>query len=200
VSIRIYVEGGFEGSTKANCRRAFSVFFGKVIPQASFRVIASGDRAAAFRDFTSALRQHRADFVVLLVDSEEPVSAAPWVHLGQRAGDNWSRPDGVEEDQAHLMVQVMEAWFLADPTALAAFYGQGFLRNSLPGQRNIELISKQVVFDALRHASRKTQKGEYHKTRHGFELLEAIDPKLVRQCSIHAERLLSVLESRTAAQ
>lgn len=94
------------------------------------------------------------------------------------------------------MVQVMESWFLADRVALSKYYGQGFLSNSLPGQPNIELIPKQRVFDALEHATRPTQKREYHKTRHGFDLLELIDPALVGAASVHARDLFSVLNAR----
>jgi hypothetical protein len=200
VSVRIYVEGGFEGSTKTNCRKAFRIFFEKVLPRGSFQVIASGDRAAAFKDFSSALRKHRGDYIVLLVDSEEAVAALghPWQHLNTRVGDNLHRPNGAQSDQAHLMVQAMESWFLADQQALADYYGPGFLRNSLPGQPDIEQIAKEEVFRVLRHASRHTQKGEYHKTRHGFELLEEIDPHRVRRASGHADRLFVVLERETS--
>jgi uncharacterized protein DUF4276 len=198
VTVRIYVEGGFEGSTKANCRRAFSTFLGKVVPKGSFKVIASGDRASAFKDFSLALRQHRADFVILLVDSEEAVTSKPWKHLADRVGDGWVRPTGADDEQVHLMVQVMEAWFLADHDVLVGYYGQGFLQNSLPGQPDIEVLSKQRVYDALIHASKRTRKGEYHKTRHGFDLLEKISPQLVRRSSAHAERFLSILEREAA--
>ncbi len=200
MSVRIYVEGGFQGSTKAACRQAFRAFFQKVIPGRSFAVIASGDRSAAFKDFCLAVKQNRDDYIVLLVDSEEAVAVEPWQHLATRQGDNWQRPTGTSDDQAHLMVQVMEAWFLADRRALAEYYGQGFLAASLPGQANIELISKADVFRSLQHASRNTKtKGEYHKTKHGFDLLEMIDPTLVRAASVHVERLLTVLQRETAA-
>lgn len=159
-------------------------------------VIASGDRLKAYRDFCSALRQHRDDLVILLVDAEEEVKSSSWQHLSTREGDGWTRPREATADQAHLMVQVMEAWFLADQTILIDYYGQGFLRNSLPGQPNIELIAKQDVFAALKHATRHTQKGEYHKTRHGFELLELYDPEKIRRVSVHADRLFRVLEPK----
>ena len=48
VTVRIYVEGGFQGRTKSNCGQGFRLFFEKVIPRGSFRVIALGDRSAAF--------------------------------------------------------------------------------------------------------------------------------------------------------
>jgi hypothetical protein len=198
VSVRIYVEGGFQGSTKSDCRQAFRSFFGKLIPPRSFTVIASGDRNSAFQNFCLALTSHPDDYIILLVDSEEAVMADSWQHLRDRSGDKWHRPAAAHEDQAHLMVQAMEAWFLADQQALTDYYGQGFLAGSLPGQPNIELIPKQDVFSALQHASRKTQKGEYHKTRHGFDLLERIDPKRVRAASHHADRLLVVLQREAA--
>jgi len=154
VNIRIYVEGGFEGSTKSNRRKAFGAFLGKVIPPGSFKVIASGSRQNAFQDFCTALHQHTEDYIVLLVDSETAVAGlgTAWQHLSRRDGDNWSRPALALDDQVHLMVQVMEAWLLADQDALSAYYGQGFLRNSLPRQQNIELIDKERVFKALNHA------------------------------------------------
>jgi len=198
VSVRIYVEGGFEGSTKSDCRRAFKTFLEKVITQGSFKVVASGNRQNAYEDFSSALRQHPDEYIILLVDSETAVTAKPWQHLKTREGGNWSRPDGAGDDQAHLMVQVMEAWFLADRETLATYYGQGFLKNSLPRQSDIEQIEKNRVFDALRHASKKTQKGSYHKTRHGFDLLELINPALVREASRHADDLFVVLSRETA--
>ena len=193
MTIRIYVEGGFEGSTKTNCRKAFSTFLAKVVRPGSFKVIASGSRAQAFQDFCSALRQHPADYNVLLVDSETAVTTRSWQHLREREGDNWPRPHGADDDQVHLMVQVMEAWFLADPDALSTYYKQGFLRNSLPRRKNIEMIDKKAVFESLSHASKDTQKGTYHKTRHGFDLLELIDPGLVQAASSHAADLFSVL-------
>ena len=196
MSVRIYVEGGFENSTKTNCRRAFRRLFEKLVLDQPITVIASGDRLKAFRDFCSALRQHRDDLVILLVDAEGEVKSKSWQHLSTREGDGWTRPLEAAANQAHLMVQVMEAWFLADHTILIDYYGQGFLHNSLPGQRNIELIAKQDVFTALKHATRHTQKGEYHKTRHGFELLELCDPEKIRRASRHANELFEVLESK----
>jgi hypothetical protein len=96
------------------------------------------------------------------------------------------------------MVQVMEAWFLADQQKLSLYYGQGFLQNSLPKQSDIEKIDKGKVFEALNHAVRHTNKERYHKTRHGFELLELIDPRLVQNASGHAKKLFDVLKRETS--
>ncbi|MGB6868083.1 MAG: DUF4276 family protein, partial [Acidobacteriaceae bacterium] len=112
MSVRIYVEGGFEGITKTNCRKAFRIFFEKCVPRGSFQVIASGDRAKSYADFCTALAQHPDDYIVLLVDSEEVVLTDPWKHLANRVGDGWRQPAGTTDDQVQLMVQVMESWFL----------------------------------------------------------------------------------------
>jgi Domain of unknown function (DUF4276) len=142
-----------------------------------------------------AVRQYPDDFVILLVDSEGPVKVqSAWAHL--QAKDMWLRPADTIEDQAHLMVQCMESWFLADPEALRTYYNQGFLIRSLPRRRNIEEIPKRNVARALAHATRPTQKGVYHKTRHGFDLLALIDPTRLREASGRAQRLFAVLEQR----
>lgn len=63
-------------------------------------------------------------------------------------------------DQCHLMVQTMEAWFIADADTLAQFYGQHFNRNSLPGAKDVETIDKSRIEKALDAATRHTTKGE----------------------------------------
>ena len=197
MNVKIYVEGGSQGSAKSACRMAFRLFLEKVVPAGSFAVVALGDRAAAFRGFCLALQENRRDFLILLVDSEESVSTGAWEHLAAREEDQWQRPHTATNDQAHLMVQVMESWFLADREALTAYYGHGFLSDSLPGQRNVELVAKRDLFRALDRASRHTKKGTYHKTRHGFDLLERLDPQRVRAASAHADRLFLVLQRET---
>ena len=172
------------------------MLFEKAVPDRHLTVIASGDRHEAFRDFCSALTQHRDDFVILLVDAEGEVKGNSWQHLSSREGDGWTRPRDATADQAQLMVQVVEAWFLADHSVLIDYYGEGFLSNSLPDQRNIELIAKQDVFRILKHATRRTQKGQFHKTRHGFDLLELSDPDQIRQASNHADRLFRILAAK----
>jgi hypothetical protein len=129
VSLRIYVEGGGDRAfTKSHCRQGFHQCFEKVIPASSFTIIASGDRRAAFEGFCIALAKHPSDYSILLVDSEAPINLGPWPHLKARVGDNWDRPLGASEDQAHFMAQCMESWFLADKAAVIAYYGAGFLR------------------------------------------------------------------------
>ncbi len=50
-----------------------------------------------------------------------------------------------------------------------------FREDALSGNPDIEAVPKQDVIDRLHNATRGTIKGPYHKTRHGFEILERID-------------------------
>lgn len=195
MSIRIYVEGGGRGDVQIDCRHGFRKLFENILPKGTaFEVIACGSRYKAIDKFRIALSRYPDEFVVLLVDSEGPVKPghSAWAHLKER--DGWDQPVDAAEDSAHLMVQCMEAWLLADHEALAEFYGQGFQASALPGNRNIEAISKKDLFDALEAATRNTKtKGAYSKGRHSFQLLALVDPIKVRLASPHANRLAEVL-------
>jgi hypothetical protein len=202
VSVPVYVEGGGDykhSDTNAVCRRGFGTLFAKLgLPKGSFRVIPGGSRSETYKDFRIKIGLGSADFIILLVDSEGAVAAnvGSWAFL--KASDGWDRPQGVAEDQAQLMVQCMEAWFLADGEALARFYGQGFVRGALRGRTNIEQVPKNDVIQALERASRATQKGKYHKTRHAFALLAQIDVEQVRARSERARRLFDTLIRETS--
>ena len=129
---------------------------------------------------------------MLLIDAEAPVNAqGPWQHL--RTSDGWARPRGATDDQCHLMVQVMESWFLADADALESFYGSGFRKQALPRNPNVEQIPKEDVLRGLDRAARGTQKGGYSKGKHGFEILASLDPITVKQAAPYANRLLGAL-------
>ncbi len=197
--VRVYVEGGGgdAGSTKSACREGFRTLFEKVTSGGDTpTVIASGGRLNAFKNFCDALQDHSGEVILLLVDSERPVTTEPWVHLAARP-DAWQMPANAVVGLAHLMVQSMEAWLLADKDALANYYGQGFLVRSLPQRPNVEDIPKSDLVPRLQHASRRTQKGEYHKTRDGFVLLTLIDPARVRRASIHADEFFLTLEQNS---
>jgi hypothetical protein len=200
VSVCIYIEGGGDQrASSAELRRGFAEFFRKVVPEKRRpKLIAGGSRNSTFDKFRIALAQSEGNLVLLLVDAEGPVAEAarPWTHL--KLNDGWDHPDGATEDQAHLMVQCMEAWFLADKDALARHYGQGFLSNVLPRRHDIEQIAKAEVFRILEQATRNTRtKGSYDKVAHAGDLLACIDPDKVCRASRHA-RLLCAALSREA--
>ena len=198
--IKIIVEGG--GETKllrSKCRQGFSKFFSKTgMEHQKPSVIASGSRRSAFDDFCAAVHRAKKDeFIVLLVDSEDPIAAgsSPWQHL--KARDSWNQPSDATDDQVHLMVQCMEAWFLADKDCLVAYYGNDFNQNALPARQDIENIAKNDVLNGLKNATRSgVSKGEYGKGQHSFDILAQIDPDKVVAASPHAKRLVDTLKAK----
>ncbi|WP_437893459.1 DUF4276 family protein [Sorangium sp. So ce124] len=203
VAVRVYVEGG--GATRRAqepLREGFGKLFARILGgRARPKVIACGSRKEAFNDFKRALKSYPDTLCILLVDSEEPVTpgTSTWDHVLRREGDQWLRPDGVIDEQLHLMVQAMEAWLVADPEVLAAYYKKGFRRDALPHQQNVELVAKRDLYDAIERATRDSKtKGKYVKS-HGFELIGLVDPHKVRAASAHAARFFDTLVDRAAA-
>ena len=193
MSVRLYVEGGGDRNSKIACREAFRSFVRKAGADRRMpRIVASGGRNQAYDDFKAALVQRNVT-AMLLVDAEEEVTASgSWEHI--RSRDGWRRPTGASNDQCHLMVQIMESWFLADRQALQAFYGQRFQPQALPGNPNrTEEIPKPDVQAGLDRATRATQKGRYHKGNHSFDILATLDPTKVRAASPSADRFVQAL-------
>jgi hypothetical protein len=195
--VRIYIEGGGDSNeTKAALRRGFSSFFKELVQVAKskkirWNIILCGSRNNAFRDFKNALATHPDAFVILLVDSEAPVTQSPWEHLKSR--DKWDAPSGVDETHCYLMVQTMEAWFMADIDTLKKFYGQGFKENAIPKNINVETIEKDRLERSLEAATRDTSKGEYQKIQHASKLLEKLDVDKVRKASSECDRMFATL-------
>lgn len=195
----LYVEGGGYGKAlRTECRKGFAQFFSKAGLKGRMpKIHACGSRQNAFDDFRHALNKPGNDrFIVLLVDSEGPVArnSGSWAHLNQR--DGWKRPEGAADNGAHLMVQCMEAWFLADRDSLGTFFGQGFNRNALPARTDIEAIPKNDLLNGLRNATRQCKpKGEYAKGQHAFAVLSETDPARVLEASPRAKLLVDALMS-----
>lgn len=194
--IRIYIEGGGDGkNTKALIRQGFRSFLKDLVQiarskQIKWELILCGSRNNAFRNFKNALEDHPDAFNVLLVDSEASIKKSPWEHLKSR--DKWDLP-GVDDIHCHLMVQAMEAWFIADIDTLRKFYGQGFRENSIPKNTNVEKIDKDSLEPSLKEATRKTSKGEYQKRQHASKLLELLDVTKVREAAPKCDRLFITL-------
>lgn len=173
-----------------------------------------GGRGNARKKFESELKANVPDQTcVLLVDSEAPFTCharstdaeSRKYHLSQRTGDEWRLTD-VDPNVIHLMIECMETWILADPEALALFYGQGFPLESLPKRENLEHLSKQQVAEHLDQAIDRTKKAQenpkkrgYKKVDHGSKLLAAIDPlKVAKRCP-HFAIFVGWLESHASA-
>ena len=193
VSIKLYVEGGGAGkSLKSACREGFKNFIKKTgLSGMMPGVVACGSREKAYDRFKTA-HLNKDETSLLLVDAEESVQqTGPWRHLKVR--ENWDPPNGATDDQCHLMVEVMESWFLADRDALKEFYGQGYRQNALPQDTQIERIPKDDVLDGLDGAARNTSKRGYDKGAHSFEILAKLDPEKVKNASPYAKRFIEAL-------
>lgn len=197
MTVSVYVEGGGKGAvTRPDCRQGFNAYFRRVAPHGYCpRTVVCGSRNQAFKWFeTAVLNSKRDELYILLVDSEGPVTTGDAVaHLAQR--DHWRFPPLDRRHRVFLMVQAMEAWFFADRSALATFYGTGFRPNALCGSENdIEAIPKEDLVSSLVDASRATKtKGPYNKTKHAFKLLALIEPTKVGNASPHAAALHALL-------
>jgi hypothetical protein len=191
----MYVEGGRGRDSKASLRAGLAQFFEKSrvnggSQKTIWRVVMCGSREETYELFVRGWRDHPNSHVLLVVDAEGPVVGTEREHL--TAQDRWDL-SFAEDDSVHLMTEVMESWFVADPAALARFYGQGFAAASIPRRTNVEEIPKPDIERALHDATRKTQPGTYHKTRHAPKILESLDPATVRARAPRCERLLQHL-------
>jgi hypothetical protein len=200
VTVKVYVEGGGDHNKALDtlCRQGFSAFFQKAgLDGRMPRVVRCGGRRQAYDRFRTAHLNAKPDeLAILLVDSEEAVvGASPWDHVRRRKGDGWGRPKAASEDQLYLMVQAMEAWFLADKEKLGEYYGLGFRAAALSQRTDVESIPKDDLLDGLGRATKDCGKGSYSKGDHSFHILALIRPEKVRASSqAHAERLLRVLD------
>lgn len=197
MSARLYVEGGGDRrEQQALLRQAFASLLDKAgfgRPRAP-TVVCAGSRNHAFREFCNALQIH-GDAALLLVDAEAAADETPWPHVRRR--DGWAKPDAASDDQLHLMVQMMENWFLCDRGMLADYFGRGFGERHLPGaEGDVESLGKAQVAEGLRMATRGSRKGEYGKGAHSAELLARIDPQRLRRAAPHFEKLLAALSAR----
>ena len=196
MNIAIYMEGGGDGKdSKAALRQGMEGFLTQIKDAFRargwhWRLVPCGSRNEAHKRFQNARTNGEPGIVVLLVDSEAPVSTGPVDHLASR--DGWNL-QGVDGEKVHLMVQTMETWIAADGDTLRGYYGQGFRVNALPRHLNLEEASKQDIAEGLTRATENTQKGAYRKIWHARHLLQRINPVTVRQRCSHCERLFATL-------
>ena len=193
----LYIEGGGDNWRLASQFREGWTHFLRAAGLAGRmpKVVRGGSRHETFKLFRTALSGPKSGVIpLLLVDSEKSIKAdhSVWQHLNAR--DRWHKPAAAGDDQAFLMVQVMETWFLADRNALQAYFGEQFRANAIRQWPQLEEVPKETVFDALEKATAACSK-PYAKGKVAFELLAEIDPALVEGACPHAKSLLDRLRA-----
>lgn len=207
--VKLFVEGGGNSRSSAlnaECCEAFRAFITKAGVENRPKIVASGSRNRAYEDYCTALQHNEP--ALLLVDSEAPVAPEhqsgdsqhwqPWQHL--KARDQWDKPNAAPDSDCHLMVQCMESWLVADQVALTAYFGNDFKAHKLPPNSNVEVLDKDTLYKALKQASRASQKDQYDKGKHSFELLKTLNPNTVCASSAWAQRFIDSLQVKLNAQ
>ena len=186
MEIRIYFEG------KATLRSGFEVFFAdlKTAARGACSTIQLVAARNGLSDYRKASRTHPDAWNILLKDSEQAMPADPR-QLGKSHGI-----DPAFVDRVFWMVELMEAWFLADPQMLAEYYGQGFVRTTIGQPADVERVPKAEVLNRLKHATRNTSKGEYHKVKHAPYLLEKLDGSQVRDRAQQCRQLFEAVMAK----
>lgn len=194
----IYLEGG--GDSKElhiRCREGFR----KLLENCGFagrmpRLIACGGRSGTFDDFrTGHARKGDADYVAMLIDSEEPLDdlEAAWQHLSDY--DGWKRPDGASDEQVLFMTTCMETWVVADHKTLADHYGSKLQESALPALNDLERRSRQEVQQKLVHATRHCVNA-YSKGKRSFVVLGKLCPRVLAKHLPSFRRVERILESK----
>ncbi len=193
--VRVFLEGADTGNTARALRAGMQEFLRRALPtdaQLTLRVTTCGDAASAYRAFERAYRDNPNRATVLLVDSEGPVTDGAWEHVRRGHG-------GVDRtlpaDRFHLMVELMEAWLVADPESLKRWYGQGFNSSSLPAPSAVESTPKRDLDRRLKAATKNSQKGSYDKAAHAPPLLRCIEPTQVADNAAHCRALIGRLRA-----
>ena len=191
--VKLIIEGGGYPELDSELRKTFNILLKKSGISPLPRIIAGHDRTKAYDRFKTLMQNHEK--AILLIDSEKAIRAnyqdRPWDFL--KSFEQWDWVSGLKDEDCHLMVQCMEAWFLADKKCLTDYYGAKFNVNRLPSSP-IEGISKDQFQSILSHAASQCKsKNKYDKGRDSFKILLLVDPDKVRAKSPWAERFFSTM-------
>lgn len=202
VSAFIYLEGGATGpNSKAldiRCARAFH----KLLDRMGFtgrkpRLVAGGGRANVYNDFC---RAHKlgCGYIAMWIDSEDPMAdiEQAWKHLAEvTTVGAWEKPEGALDDQVLFMATCMETWIAADRSALREHYKEKLNENPLPHTNGLEARPRHAVQQALEMATKDCKNG-YAKGKRSFEILEKLDPGVLKKHLPSFVRVDRILNAR----
>ncbi len=210
--VKLFVEGGGKNNKQlaSDARRGFSHFLSDARLQGNRpKVIPCGTRNDAYENYRIAVEN--SELAVLLVDSEAPVESEfetgdihnwkPWEQLRSRKDDLGRQCDNWEvigsDTDCHLMVQMMETWFLADVKAVKEYYKHNFKKEEFPKKDvDIEQISKDKVYSILKKSISEAKASTYDKGRDSFRILERLNAEKVKARSKWANRFFTLLAEK----
>lgn len=183
--VQVFVEGD------ASLKLPLIKFIEKAIrsSRGSIGIRLGKNRDETIKDFLRTLNENPSANVFLLVDSDVPDDGKLVEKLRQTTMWRTHAPKRVPAERIHWMVQVMEGWFLADGAALKAYYKKGFKASALPKRFNVEQISANDVFKALKRVAGQG----YEKAAHASKILDLLSPETVRARAAHCGRFLDAL-------
>lgn len=214
--IRLYVEGGkplkqpANKATKDNdreLREGLQVFLSKALDGKLLQIVCAGSGSGTCKRFVNDWVKKQDQEVVkfLLVDSEsEVITKDRRSHLKQGHGQGVAQElSKIEEKYCHLMVQEMEAWFIADEKALKSVFPNDYQAGKIPQIVDVEIYDKDRVNEMLYAATNRKYVADNEKHPHDKEtklrysgrILKQIDPQVVYEKSKHFRELIDTLRS-----
>jgi hypothetical protein len=198
VSAYIYLEGGGTTSdlhvrARAGFRRLLEACgFGGRMP----RLVACGGRGATYEQFCIAfLNKKKNDFIIMLIDSEDPMEdiEKTWEHIQKR--DGWKKPENAVDEQVLMMATCMETWIVSDHEGLESHYGSELQMSALPSLVDLEQRSRHAIQDALCRATRNCTNA-YSKGKRSFEVLERLNPETLSRHLLSFVRMVRILNEK----
>jgi len=192
MALKVFFEGDLA------LRKGIKEFFGKMTPpEVVIEPIACKNKPVA--RFLESMAEYPDDDCLLLMDGHKVAGTDRYRNenlialLQEKTNDG--RIKEASPSHLHFMVIEMEAWFLADREAMVTFYGDTLRESSLPKSNSVESLSRDKIWQAIRESTVNSVKGEYHKTRHGGELLGLLDPERVAARAWHCRVLKDALQT-----
>lgn len=188
MSAYIYLEGGASGSNSKDLSIRCQQAFHKLLDRMGFkgrkpRLVACGGRGAVYERFCVEHAGHKAGYVAMWIDSEEPMRdiERPWQHLREvTTVARWETPEGAEDEQVLLMTACMETWIAADRETLRHHYGSCLNESALPPVHDLEGRSRADILERLERATRACR-NTYAKGEGSFTVLAALDPAVLQE-------------------
>lgn len=200
MKVTIYIEGGASGPNsrllQTACRENFHKLFRKCGFTRPPELRACGSRDSAYSDFKHGLLHATKDrYVILLIDSEDPVTNVEltWDHLKKR--DKWVRPNNADDQQVLLMTTCMESWIVADLGALRAHYKSKLQETALPPTYDLETRNRHDIQNSLERATRNCD-SPYRKGMRSYEILGKLNPTELKRYLPSFSRCESILRKK----